>query len=76
MENVIYRVQLNGSNKLELSHYNDVDDQHLGITVFGEKVQLDGSLDESELDSLIKYLQDIKQSINKNKKITRSYEQR
>ena len=67
MENVIYRVQLNGSNKLELSHYNDIDDQHVGICIYSEMIQLDGSLNENELDSLMDFLLGIKRSINKNK---------
>ena len=65
MDNIIYRAQLNGSNRLELSHYNDANDQHIGVTIYGDFLQFDGSLNEREIDSLIKYLQDIRESVNK-----------
>ena len=70
MENIIYRIKLSDKKSLEFSHYDDKDDQHIGVCVFGNNgMQLDGSLNESELDSLIYYLSKVRESIDKTTKI-------
>ena len=66
MENIIYRIKLSDKKILEFSHYDDKDDQHIGVCVFDNSgMQLDGSLNEGELDSLIYYLSKIRESIDK-----------
>jgi len=84
MKNHIYRIGLGGNNfKPDLEFYvcetNEInpsrDILEMGIVVIGKDMQLDGDLDESELDSLIDYLQDCQRYIkqfNKNSKTNQS----
>lgn len=71
MENTIYRINLESSKnkRIDLEFYvcgtNEVEPyrktKELGIIIYdNKKLQLDASLDETELDALIEYLRDCK----------------
>lgn len=73
MENTIYRVDLHDGFKLECYVYGTnevnpyIETRELGFIVYGNKpgdIQFDAVLDESELDSLIRYLEDCSRYIN------------
>jgi len=75
MINQIYRIELTDNCKLDISIYdtntlNPVKDiKELGVCIFGGDLQLDGSIDDDQLESLIKFLTDCKTYIdNFNKK--------
>lgn len=71
MENVIYRIELNSDAQLEFyvcdtNELNPVRDiKEIGIVLLEGNNQLDGQLNENELDSLIDYLNDCKHYIAK-----------
>lgn len=70
MENHIYRISLSDGHDLEfyIAGTNEIEPyketREIGIYVLKGEMQLDGGLNESELDSLIKYLEDTKRYIN------------
>lgn len=71
MENNIYRVSLTDSHELEfyICGTNELDPyretREVGIYVLKGEMQLDAGLNASQLDSLIKYLEDAKSYITK-----------
>ena len=72
MENHIYRIQLTEDTNLDffVSTVGQAT-KELGLCVFNKNIQLDGDLDLSEIDSLLKFLTDCREYIEKhNKPIT------
>ena len=69
MENQIYKIEMSNNSKLEfyVSNTNEInplrDIKEMGVIVFNENNQIDGGIDENELNSLIKYLINCKEYI-------------
>lgn len=70
MENHIYRISLSDSHDLEfyICGTNEIEPyretREIGIYVLKGEMQLDAGLNESEIESLIKYLEDARRYIN------------
>ena len=64
MENIIYRIDMGDKYKLEfyICITNEVEPyretREMAVQLIIEEVQLDGCLDEAQLESLIKFLQE------------------
>jgi|SRR5690606_21168742 len=71
MENQVYRIRMSDEYKLELyvcdtnelNPHRDI--KEIGVVVYKDGEQIDGDIDEMELDSLIKYLTKCKEYISK-----------
>lgn len=69
MENQIYRIEMTDGHKLEffvaetneLEPYREI--KELGVCVLKDNFQLDGELDDSQIDSLMKFLTEAKEHI-------------
>lgn len=77
MENQIYRIDLTDNKTAEFyicrtnetQPYKEI--REIGLVILGNHIQLDGCLNESELESLIKYLEDCKDYITKYNKASK-----
>jgi len=81
MKNQIYRIDLEPSHKLEfyVLSTNEInphrETKEMGIVVLEKNVQLDGSLELDELDSLIEYLENCRDYIKEFNQKTKPVEQ-